>query len=84
MVFLQFLWFIIGLKWRIKAWGHIPILFRAFGKLSIFSPDLDPSTPYLLPKYFKNARSSQIIFKKEYFYISQHFGNPPFSKVGEV
>ena len=26
MVLLGFLWFIIGLKWRIKVWGHIPIL----------------------------------------------------------
>ena len=27
MVFLGFLWFTIGLKWRIKASGHIPIRF---------------------------------------------------------
>ena len=26
-----FLWFMIGLKWRIKAWGHIPIFFDTFG-----------------------------------------------------
>ena len=23
----EFLWFMIGLKWRIKAWGHLPINF---------------------------------------------------------
>ena len=29
-IFVWFSWFIIGSKWRIKAWGHTPILFWTF------------------------------------------------------
>ena len=45
------LWFSIVLKWRIKAWGWIPILLWTFLELSKFRPNLDPWTPYVLPKY---------------------------------
>ena len=47
---LGLLWFIICLKWLIKAWGHIPIFFVILG-FSKCSPNMDPRTPYLLPKY---------------------------------
>ena len=30
IVFVKALWFIIGLRWLIEAWGWIPILFEAF------------------------------------------------------
>ena len=53
MVLFWFLWFMIGLKWRIKAWGHIPIFFDDVGTLKK-SPNLDPRTPYVLPQNLKN------------------------------
>ena len=43
MVLFWFLWFIIGLKWLIKAWGWIPILFSTFFELFGFSPNVGPS-----------------------------------------
>ena len=36
MVFVGFSWFIIGLKWRIKAWGWIPTIFCHFGNFPTF------------------------------------------------
>ena len=56
IVFLMLLWFIIGLKWRIKAWGWIPIfLFDEFGT-STLSPNMDLRIPYLLQKYVKRIK----------------------------
>ena len=52
LYFLGFLWFMIGLKWRIKAWGHIPICFRRISELSKCRPNMKPRIFYLLQKYF--------------------------------
>ena len=41
---------------RIKAWGHIPIIFVELYK---FPPNMDPSTPYLSPKHFKPYKKIQ-------------------------
>ena len=49
------LWFIICLKWQIKAWGWIPIFVRRFLEPSTFSTNLHLSTFYLLPKHFLKA-----------------------------
>ena len=47
------LWFIIGFKCLIKAWGWSPILFLAFWGTLKFLLNVGPWTPYLLQKYFK-------------------------------
>ena len=52
MVCLGVVWFIIGSKWLIKAWGHIPIFVWTCLELSIFAK-YGPSDPYLLPTYLK-------------------------------
>ena len=51
-----FLWFIIGLKLLIKAWGWIPILRLTFLGIARFRPDLGLWTPYLLQKYFNEIQ----------------------------
>ena len=43
-------WLIIGLKWRLKVVGHVPICFRRFWEDSKLSPNMDAWSPYLLPE----------------------------------
>ena len=47
MVFLWLLWFVIGLKWLIKACGWFPIFCSTLLELSKSSPNMDPWTPYI-------------------------------------
>ena len=67
MVFWGVLWFIIGLKCRIKALGHIPIISLTYLELSKSSPNLDPSTPYVSPKYLKQYKKVQNTVKEMLF-----------------
>ena len=51
-IFIRFLSFIIGLEWRIKAWGLIPMILWAFWELSAFWTNVRPWTPYSLRESF--------------------------------
>ena len=58
-------WVCISSKWRIKAWGWIPILFSPFWELSKLWPNVGPWTPCLWQKdCVKNARKKQMLNNK--------------------
>ena len=51
-------------------------MFWTFLELSKRSPSLLPSTPYLLPKYFKRIKKMNKSFQTSYSRISHPFVNP--------
>ena len=55
----------ISLKWRIKAWGHIPTFVSTIWELSKCSPNMGPRTSHVLPKCFKKSRTIPNRFYKE-------------------
>ena len=81
----MFLVCIVCYLFKIANWG-LGTYSKAFLdiELPIFSPNLDPSTPYLMQGYFKQYEKNLNHLKQYSFSISQHLENPRCSNCWKV
>ena len=63
----DFVFFLVIPKLLIWAPGHIAVFCLAFLELPKIRPNMDPYTPYLLPKYFKQYKKYGNVLQTCYF-----------------
>ena len=64
---IEFVWFIISLKWLIKAWGWFPMIFLSFLAIFWFRPNLGLWTPLSYAKALCKIQEKSNHFSKKWY-----------------